>query len=171
MKTLHSTTFETLLGTMLAIADENFLYLLEFTERKNLTKELKNLQKNYAIVPGTTKITESIKQEIKGYFAGKLQQFKTPIKVSGTPFQEKTWQALAKIPFGSTQSYAQQAISMHKPKACRAVAKANSTNQLVIIIPCHRIINKSGKLGGYAAGLARKQWLLEHEKQVAMRSI
>lgn len=75
------------------------------------------------------------------------------------------WQALTLIPYGETRSYAQQAQSLGKPTAYRAVANANGANSLSIIIPCHRIINSSGNLGGYGGGIARKQWLLEHERK------
>ena len=81
----------------------------------------------------------------------------------GSDFQQKVWQALLKIPYGETRSYAAQAAAMGFPKATRAVANANGANQLAIVIPCHRIINSNGALGGYGGGVARKEWLLQHE--------
>lgn len=83
----------------------------------------------------------------------------------GSDFQKKVWQELLKIPHGETRSYAAQVAAMGLPTAIRAVPNANGANQLAIIIPCHRIINSNGALGGYGGGLARKEWLLQHEKQ------
>lgn len=82
----------------------------------------------------------------------------------GSSFQMRVWEELEKIPFGQTRSYQEIATAIGRPTACRAVARANSTNQLAIIIPCHRVINSSGALGGYAGGLSRKQWMLKHEQ-------
>ena len=101
--------------------------------------------------------------KLKSYFEGKLKKFETPLFLLGSPFQKKVWQALLKIPYGTTRSYAAQAVSMSEPKATRAVANANGANQLAIVIPCHRIINSNGALGGYGGGIARKEWLLQHE--------
>ena len=82
----------------------------------------------------------------------------------GTDFQKLAWHALTTIPYGHTKSYVEQAHAIAKPSACRAVGTANGANQLAIIIPCHRIITSTGKLGGYAGGLTRKKWLLAHER-------
>lgn len=167
VKILTSHYFETPLGTMFAIADEAALYLLEFTERVRLDSEVANLTKKSraTLISGITSPIHSIQEELKHYFAGNLKVFKTPILMHGTAFQKEAWEQLNRIPYGETHSYAEQAKAIGKPKAFRAVAKANSTNQLAIIVPCHRIINTSGELGGYAAGLTRKKWLLDHEKK------
>nr|MCH9744339.1 methylated-DNA--[protein]-cysteine S-methyltransferase [Gammaproteobacteria bacterium] len=90
-----------------------------------------------------------------------------PIEMVGSPFQKKVWQALQAIPIGETISYKTLAANIHQPTACRAVANANGKNQLALIIPCHRVINEDGKLGGYGGGLHRKLWLIEHEKKHA----
>lgn len=113
----------------------------------------------------------SIDSELKSYFQGTLQQFKTPIKTLGSPFQEQVWDALNEIPYGETQSYSNLANSVGKPKAYRAVAKANGANQLCLIIPCHRVINHNGDLGGYGGGLTRKKWLIEHENKFKNKAI
>src|SRR5262249_15448886 len=84
---------------------------------------------------------------------------------SGSPFQNAVWDALLTIPPGETWSYAKLAQVVGRPKAVRAAGTANGCNQLAIVIPCHRVINADGKLGGYAGGLPRKQWLLEHERR------
>jgi AraC family transcriptional regulator of adaptative response/methylated-DNA-[protein]-cysteine methyltransferase len=164
--TLKAAWLDTRLGSMIAIADENALYLLEFIDRRSLENEVIGLQKKLkaAIIPGETTIIKSIKSEIADYFNKGKFIFKTPILLMGSPFQKSVWEELKKIPSGETRSYLNIAKSLNRPTACRAVARANATNQLAIIVPCHRVINTSGELGGYAAGVARKQWLLEHEK-------
>jgi AraC family transcriptional regulator of adaptative response/methylated-DNA-[protein]-cysteine methyltransferase len=103
---------------------------------------------------------------LDNYFAGKLKQFKTPIFWSGSVFQKIVWDALVRIPYGETRSYADVAASLGKPSAFRAVANANGANPLAIVVPCHRVINTDGGLGGYGGGLARKKWLIDHEKQL-----
>ena len=150
---------------MVAVADESFLYLLQFADKKDLEKEIKQLeiQTKSVITAETNKTIESITAELARYFEGKLNKFLTPLFVNGSPFQEVVWKSLLQIPYGETKSYAEQANSIEKPLACRAVASANGANHLAIIIPCHRIINSNGKLGGYSAGLARKKWLLNPE--------
>ena len=166
-KTLFKAAWlETPIGTMLAISDENFLYLLEFVECHGLEKEIKRLQLRMqsAIILGTTKPIQSIERELNAYFAGTLKEFNTPFVLLGSDFQKSVWHALTTIPYGHTKSYADQAHIIEKPSACRAVANANGANQLAIMIPCHRIITSAGKLGGYGGGVARKQWLLNHER-------
>ncbi len=98
------------------------------------------------------------------YFTGSLRLFRTPLELLGTPFQKKVWHELMSIPYGVQRSYAAQARAIGAPDAIRAVARANGANQLAIIVPCHRVVGSNGDLTGYAGGLARKEWLLEHEK-------
>lgn len=153
------------LGPILAIADEEKLFLLEFVERRGLEREVERLRQrlNAAIVPGMSEPLRSIEQELKKYFEGTLKQFETPLFLLGSDFQKRVWKELLRIPYGATRSYAAQAVAMGSSKATRAVANANGANQLAIIIPCHRIINSNGALGGYGGGVARKEWLLQHE--------
>lgn len=166
-KILYASWLDSPLGPMVAIADEEALYLLEFVDRRGLEREVERLRKrlHMAVIPGQTKITHSIQQELSQYFAGQLLQFKTKLYLHGSPFQKKVWQALMEIPPGETRAYAELASKLGNPKAYRAVARANGSNQLSIIIPCHRVINSNGELGGYGGGLSRKQWLLNHEKR------
>lgn len=159
---LHATLIETPLGQMLAIADEEALCLLEFADRRGLEREVRKL--NAAIVWGTAHPIRSIEKELKKYFKGESGDFQTPIKMLGSPFQKGVWEELKKIPFGETRSYAEIAKALNKPSAFRAVAQANGANQLAIVIPCHRVINATGALGGYAGGLSRKRWLIDHER-------
>ena len=158
--------FDTVLGPMVAIGDDDALYLLEFLTKKGLVRELELLRKRgFAIIPGENAPLQSIKSELSAYFDGKLTQFKTPYRVFGSAVQQQVWHALCQVPYGETRSYAEQALSMNKPTAYRAVANANGANQLAIIIPCHRIISSDGSLGGYGGGTFVKQWLLEHEQR------
>ncbi|ARG97497.1 bifunctional transcriptional activator/DNA repair enzyme AdaA [Legionella micdadei] len=170
---LKAAWLDTMLGPMIAIASETELYLLEFVDRRGLELEVERLRKktSCAIIPGLSKPLMSIDSELKSYFQGTLQQFKTPIKTLGSPFQEQVWDALNEIPYGETQSYSNLANSVGKPKAYRAVAKANGANQLCLIIPCHRVINHNGDLGGYGGGLTRKKWLIEHENKFKNKAI
>jgi AraC family transcriptional regulator of adaptative response/methylated-DNA-[protein]-cysteine methyltransferase len=159
-KEYHSAWIETPLGPMMAIADEKALHLLEFAERKNLERQIKR----FKTIPGRTPPIDSIEKELGQYFDGALKTFRTPHAFQGTPFQRRVWEELQKIPFGETRSYSALASAIDRPKAFRAVAQANRSNRLAIIIPCHRVINASGNLAGYAGGIPRKQWLISHER-------
>lgn len=163
---LKASWLDTKLGPMLAIGNENALYLLEFVDRRGLEREIERLRwkTKSAIVPGLTPPIRSIENELNDYFAGKLTEFKTPLFLLGSPFQLRVWDELKKIPPGETRSYADLATAIGKPTAFRAVANANGTNQLAIVIPCHRVVNTNGELGGYSGGVTRKKWLIHHEK-------
>jgi O-6-methylguanine DNA methyltransferase len=107
----------------------------------------------------------AVQQELHAYFTGTLRHFKTPITLIGTPFQQAVWAAVQEIPYGQTRSYADIARAIGKPKAVRAVGTAIGANPVWIIVPCHRVIQSNGGLGGYAGGIERKKWLLEHERK------
>ena len=104
-------------------------------------------------------------RQLASYFAGQLQVFSLPLCTRGTPFQEKVWCALQKIPYGETRTYGELAAMIGQPTAARAVGGANHRNPLAIIIPCHRVVAAHGGLGGYGGGLDKKQWLLALEKK------
>lgn len=108
-------------------------------------------------------LVEAINQ-LKEYFAGKRKVFDLPLKQNGTPFQQQAWDYLCSIPYGETVSYKDEAIAIGSPKGFRAVGSANGKNNICIIVPCHRVLNEGGKLGGYAYGLEMKSYLLEMEK-------
>jgi AraC family transcriptional regulator of adaptative response/methylated-DNA-[protein]-cysteine methyltransferase len=146
------------IGELLIITNKNALLMLSFSEN------IESIQQQLEYTPIDSPILHGIEDELIQYFQGTLKKFNTPIQLVGTPFQNLVWQSLLHIPYGSTISYTQQAGRIGNPKATRAVAKANSTNPLPIIIPCHRVINHNGQIGGYAGGLDRKQWLLSHEQ-------
>ncbi len=156
------------IGTMLAIFYQDKLCLLEFLERKSLETELLQLQKekqgDFQFIPTKQNPSAKILQsQLDEYFLGKRKRFQIAMDPVGTEFQKEVWQTLQGIDYGSTISYQQEAEQMGKPTAMRAVANANSKNKISIIIPCHRVIRKSGDLGGYGGGLWRKRFLLALE--------
>ncbi len=159
------TRIETPLGTMFACAVEEGICLLEFSDRKMLETQFKNLAKrlNANIIQGKNRHFEKLTVELTKYFDGNLKEFTVPLFFPGTEFQKLVWQELQNIPYGSTRSYQEQANALNKPKAVRAVANANGMNRISILIPCHRVIGSDGNLTGYGGGIWRKKWLLELE--------
>ena len=109
--------------------------------------------------------------QLTAYFNGDLKTFSLKLNPEGTPFQKKVWDALTQIPFGTTRSYLELSQILGDVKAIRAVAAANGKNPLWIVVPCHRVIGSDGSLTGYAGGLWRKKWLLEHEHPPAQQSL
>jgi AraC family transcriptional regulator of adaptative response/methylated-DNA-[protein]-cysteine methyltransferase len=150
---------------MLTIATEEGICLLEFTDRRMLETEIKQLQTIYKapVLPGKSKYFTLVEEQIAEYFEGTRKNFGLPLVIPGTPFQQSVWKVLQEIPYGTTRSYKQQALAIGNPNAIRAVAKANGYNRLCIIIPCHRVIGDDGHLTGYGGGIWRKKWLLDHE--------
>lgn len=112
-----------------------------------------------------SELSDKTALQLEEYFDGKRKEFDISIKLIGTEFQKKVWNELLKIPYGETVSYKDIAINTGSPKACRAVGMANHNNPILIIVPCHRVINENKKLGGYALGLDLKRRLLELEKE------
>ena len=110
-------------------------------------------------------LTDNCKQQLKEYFASERTEFDLPLEQHGTDFQKQVWTALVDVKFGTVASYLNIAQAINNPKAIRAVGAANGKNPHTIIVPCHRIIGSNGTLTGYASGLKRKAWLLEHESK------
>jgi AraC family transcriptional regulator of adaptative response/methylated-DNA-[protein]-cysteine methyltransferase len=163
---LYARWLETPLGAMLALADDDGLHLLEFVDRRGLENELLRLtRRKCAIVPGDHRHLEQIAAELHGYFSGASLSFNVPLAPAGSEFQMQVWRQLQRIPPGETRSYGEMAAALGRPSAVRAVGRANGDNTLSIVIPCHRVIGADGSLTGYGGGLARKQWLLEHERK------
>ncbi len=115
---------------------------------------------------GNSPMLDLCQQQLGAYFDGTLTKFSVPLRLQGTPFQRRVWEALQTIPFGATWSYSELAQRVGNAKACRAVGGANHRNPIPILVPCHRVVGASGALTGYAGGLARKQALLEHEQRM-----
>lgn len=163
---INLTRIETDLGTMVACATDKGICLLEFSDRKMLETEFKQLMKalKAPIVQGENQFFKPLKIELDSYFKGMLKEFDVPLDLVGTDFQKQVWNVLLQIPYGITSSYAEQADRLGKPSAVRAVANANGMNKISIIIPCHRVIGSDGSLTGYGGGLWRKKKLLDLEQ-------
>jgi methylated-DNA-[protein]-cysteine S-methyltransferase len=141
-------------GDITILADDVAVNVITFAER-----EIEGLEEN--------EISKTAAEQLQAYFDGKLQEFTFPINQKGTEFQQEVWHNLSKIPYAETISYAK--FSAHHPLAIRAIASANGKNNIAIVVPCHRVIGSDGKLVGYASGLWRKKWLLQHEREVAQK--
>ena len=111
-----------------------------------------------------TPLTRQLASQMEEYFQGNRKVFNIPYSLHGTPFQERVWQALCRIPYGHTRSYRDIAAEIGQPKACRAVGMANHRNPMMLVVPCHRVIGADGSLGGYAGGLELKRFLLSLEQ-------
>jgi AraC family transcriptional regulator of adaptative response/methylated-DNA-[protein]-cysteine methyltransferase len=161
-----STWIQSPLGPLVAAATPQGICLLEFTDRLRLPAQIQSVRArfNCAVVPGESPHFDRLRDELHGYFSGKLRTFSLPVAAPGTPFQERVWAELLRIPFGETRSYEDLARAVGSPRAQRAVGRANGLNRIAILIPCHRVINKSGKLGGYGGLLWRKEALLHLER-------
>jgi O-6-methylguanine DNA methyltransferase len=165
MKELMIDEFDSPIGTMVSVVSNGRLIHLDFADcEERLTRLLTHRYKQFKQIP--TKNLLEIRDCLSAYFDKDWKSFnKIKLLTDGTKFQQTVWTELQKIPFGTTISYAQLADNIGKPSAVRAVANANARNPIAIIIPCHRVIAKSGDLAGYAGGVHRKEWLLQHERK------
>jgi methylated-DNA-[protein]-cysteine S-methyltransferase len=118
---------------------------------------------SYHTVDASNEICEATVAQLAEFFAGERTDFELPLDLRGTDFQVQVWRSLVSIPFGQTLSYAEQARRLGRPTAVRAVASANASNPVSIVLPCHRVVGADGRLTGYAGGLDNKKWLLDHE--------
>lgn len=148
---MFSSTLETPLGKLNIEANQDAVSFIGF---KDMAEE------------NPSGLTELAKKQFEEYFAGKRYKFNFPYEQPGTEFQQKVWYELAAIPAGKPISYAALSRQMNNPLAIRAIASANGKNNLMIVVPCHRVIGSTGNLVGYSAGLWRKKWLLEHEAKM-----
>lgn len=173
-KLMHKTTIliqrlTTPIGPMYVCATERGVCLLEFTDRRMLETEFVDLQKRLdaVILFGRNQHIDQLTIELQEYFEGKRTKFDVALDTPTTPFRQTVWEVLKRIPYGETTTYGLQATSLGKHSAVRAVASANGHNRVAIVIPCHRVIGADGSLTGYAGGLERKRWLLDHERRHA----
>jgi AraC family transcriptional regulator of adaptative response/methylated-DNA-[protein]-cysteine methyltransferase len=164
---IKTTVIETPIGEMAAAATKDGICLLEFIENRILSSEFENLASkfNMDVKSGVNRHLRALKKQLKEYFKGKRKEFSVSLVTPGTEFQQAVWDVLRKIPYGTTISYLEQAKLIKNPGAVRAVASANGSNPVAIIIPCHRVIGSGGALIGYGGGLERKRWLIVHEKK------
>lgn len=156
------------LGPLLAAAGDDGLYLLSFADgdpAAQLAAAGRDLGR--PVLPGPHPHLDTLRAELDAYFAGRLRAFTVPVAYPGTPFQRRVWDELLRIPYGETRSYRDVAAATGDARAVRAVGRANGTNRICVVIPCHRVVNTGGELGGYGGGLRRKQYLLNLE-QVAL---
>jgi len=149
------------LGTLLAVCDgAGALRALDFADCEPRLRRLLRA----SVRPG--RVPEPVAESLGAYFAGELSALESLVThTGGTEFQRRVWAALRQIPAGATTTYAALARAIDRPSACRAVGLANGQNPLAIVVPCHRVIGSSGALTGYAGGLERKRWLLDHERR------
>jgi AraC family transcriptional regulator of adaptative response/methylated-DNA-[protein]-cysteine methyltransferase len=157
---------ETSIGPMVAGATAEGVCLLEFSDRRMLEAQLTIIRRRFQlpVVPGETEHVRQLRSELGEYFAGTRREFTVPLIYPGTPFEQRVWTELLAIPYGETRSYEELARSIGCPGASRAVGRANGMNRIAILIPCHRVVNKNGELGGYGGGLWRKRILLDLER-------
>lgn len=164
--TVHYDSIDTAIGPLVLGATDTAVCLLEFTEPNRLEKQLNLLRRSLdaQLVRGRSPLLIRLETQLAEYFAGARKRFELPLEYRGTPFQERVWSALLEISYGDTWSYLQLAKRVGDSGASRAVGTANGMNRIAIIIPCHRVVNSNGALGGYGGGLERKQWLLDLER-------
>lgn len=160
---------ESPLGPLVAIAVDEGVALLEFSDRKSIEKQFKVFAERFGrpVVMGEHAHLSTLETQLAEYFAKQRTEFTVPITSPGTEFQQRVWQLLRQIPYGTTRSYSDLARDLAIPGSSRAVGRANGDNRLAILLPCHRVVRSDGHLCGYAGGLWRKKWLLEHETGIA----
>lgn len=156
---METAFIQTPLGIAKLEGDEKGLSVISILNKENKTN---------GIIP---EVLEDAAYQLQEYFEGKREVFSLTLNPEGTDFQKKVWTALQEIPFGKTISYLELSKRLGNVKAIRAAASANGKNPLWIVIPCHRVIGSDGSLTGYAGGLHRKKWLLEHESPVKQQSL
>lgn len=163
---LHARTFPSPIGDLRIVVDEaGRLVRLDLPESNPARGDTAPAPRHRAGDP-----CDHVARQLREYFAGDRRTFDLDLAPTGTPFQQRAWRALRRIPFGRTRSYQQQAAAIGKPKAMRAVGGANGKNPIAIVVPCHRVIGKDGSLTGFGGGLSCKQWLLDHEAAVLART-
>ena len=155
MDASYTTYFQSPIGILKIITNDHYLLGLDF-----VNNDVQDIE------PPVSTIAEACIQQLREYFNHTRQSFDLPLSTKGTSFQKSAWTVLQSIPYGQTTSYEEQANKVSNTKAVRAIGHANSKNPIAIIIPCHRVIGKNGKLTGYAGKLWRKEWLLKHEQKV-----
>jgi methylated-DNA-[protein]-cysteine S-methyltransferase len=155
---METAYIKTPLGITTIIGDENGISVISVSDDGMISEEIPVV------------LQEAVFQ-LSDYFEGKRTDFNFKLNPKGTEFQQKVWKALLEIPFGKTVSYMDLSKKLGDVKAIRAVASANGRNPLWIVVPCHRVIGTDGSLTGYAGGLWRKKWLLEHENPTTQQSL
>ena len=174
MNTLDAACCDSPIGPILLLAEGEALVALEFTDRSNRVSDVRA-----RLARALGDFTDREARDPAGavtrlgrYFAGDLAALdEQPVKLHGTAFQRRVWEALRAIPAGETRGYGELALAIGAPKASRAVGAANGSNPVAIVVPCHRVIAADGSLHGYGGGLERKRWLLAHERAPVREAI
>lgn len=166
---LIASWLSTPLGPMLAIASDAGLCLLEFVDRRSIETQISTVRTRTGrvVIPGQHPLLDRIERELVAYFADGRSPFSVPLDPQGTDFERSVWIRLLRVPAGETASYAQIARDINNPGAARAIGRANGSNRIAIVIPCHRVVRADGSLCGYGGGVDRKRWLLTHEGALA----
>ncbi|MEJ8843937.1 methylated-DNA--[protein]-cysteine S-methyltransferase [Lacibacter sp. H375] len=157
---LHTVYYNSPIGTILLESEDEHLTTVSFRDDISVAETANT----------TSSVLKATINQLDEYFAGRRKQFDLPLQPAGTAFQQKVWDQLMKLPYAETVTYLHMAKRLGNVKSIRAAASANGKNPIGIIIPCHRVVGADGKLTGYAGGLHRKQWLLEHEAKMAGKS-
>ncbi|MBG6109184.1 methylated-DNA-[protein]-cysteine S-methyltransferase [Flavobacterium sp. CG_9.10] len=155
---METAYIKTPLGIATIIGDENGISVISVSDEGEISSTIPTILKD-------------VVSQLNEYFEGKRNDFDFKLNPKGTDFQQKIWKALLEIPYGKTRTYLEQSKILGDVKAIRAVASANGKNPLWIVVPCHRVIGTDGSLTGYAGGLWRKKWLLEHENPTIQQSL
>lgn len=161
------TYYKTPIGFLKITGNSHGISSIIFIEDINKLEQFKNIKSPFHVPVCLKECVDQLTE----YFNGKRTKFSILLNPKGTLFQKSVWKELITIPFGKTTSYLSQSNSLGKPKAIRAVASANGKNPICIVIPCHRVIGTDGLLTGYAAGIWRKKWLLDHENPLKQQSL
>jgi O-6-methylguanine DNA methyltransferase len=165
-----TTLIDTPLGPMLAGATDDGICLAEFADRRMLPTQLETLRRRLLrrpIIAGNHPHLDRLRTQLAEYFAGERRRFDLPLVAPGSAFQERTWAQLRALSAGATVSYEELAQRVGRPRAQRAVGTANGANRIAVVIPCHRVVRKTGETGNYGGGRWRKEWLLAHEAAMA----
>ena len=153
------------LGLLFVARSGKGLIYLEFMDRKSIKRMVASHAEEHPEAtwePSLLELKDAVDQ-LEGYFCGALTKFELKLAPAGSEFQHVVWKELTRIPYGETRSYGQIARAIQQPRAARAVGLANNQNPIAIVVPCHRVIGANKSLAGYAGGVQRKRWLLQHE--------
>jgi O-6-methylguanine DNA methyltransferase len=161
-------SIQTPIGRMLAGASPTAIVLLDFAERTLIDAQLAAVRRRIGPTSeGSSPLHDRVEDQLSEYFANSRRTFDLPLDIPGSAFQERVWSELARIPYGATISYRELAQRVDAPDAFRAVGRANGSNRVAVVVPCHRVVAADGGLGGYGGGLNAKEWLLALESAAA----
>ena len=160
---LETTYYKSPIGTAEIVGDKNGIQSISVLDE--------NFSTRFEVTKDISECMQDCVTQLDEYFKGDRTEFNLKLNPKGTSFQQSVWNELNNIPFGKTRTYLEQTKQIGDPKAIRAVASANGKNPIWIVIPCHRVIGSDGSLTGYAGGIWRKKWLLNHESPVKQQSL